>query len=102
MKIEAKAKIISGLALSETMRGEIAARAGAFTQQTGVQPGLAVVLVGDDPLPAPMLATNGRLKCRDGALRMANRASIMAVPSVISPDLAHCRRRRASERRRST
>jgi methylenetetrahydrofolate dehydrogenase (NADP+)/methenyltetrahydrofolate cyclohydrolase len=42
------AKIIDGKALSEIMRAEIADDARAFTKRTGVVPGLAVVLVGDD------------------------------------------------------
>jgi methylenetetrahydrofolate dehydrogenase (NADP+)/methenyltetrahydrofolate cyclohydrolase len=42
------AKIISGQELSETMRAEIAERAATFRQETGIVPGLAVVLVGDD------------------------------------------------------
>jgi methylenetetrahydrofolate dehydrogenase (NADP+)/methenyltetrahydrofolate cyclohydrolase len=42
------AKIISGQALSDTMRAELAAEARSFHDETGVVPGLAVVLVGDD------------------------------------------------------
>lgn len=48
MKTDTMAKIISGKQLSDVMRAEIAERATAFSQQTGVTPGLAVVLVGDD------------------------------------------------------
>jgi len=43
------AKIISGQELSTLMREEIARDCAAFTQQSGVTPGLAVVLVGSDP-----------------------------------------------------
>jgi methylenetetrahydrofolate dehydrogenase (NADP+) / methenyltetrahydrofolate cyclohydrolase len=43
------AKIISGQELSEVMRTEIAAEAADFTRETGVTPGLTVVLVGQDP-----------------------------------------------------
>jgi methylenetetrahydrofolate dehydrogenase (NADP+)/methenyltetrahydrofolate cyclohydrolase len=46
------AKIISGTLISETMRAETASEAAAFREKTGVQPGLAVVLVGDDPASA--------------------------------------------------
>ena len=42
------ARIIDGLALARTLRGEIAARAAALAA-AGRPPGLAVVLVGDDP-----------------------------------------------------
>jgi methylenetetrahydrofolate dehydrogenase (NADP+) / methenyltetrahydrofolate cyclohydrolase len=43
------AKIISGQELSEVMRGEIAAEAASFHGETGITPGLTVVLVGQDP-----------------------------------------------------
>ncbi len=42
------AQLIDGILLSQQLRGEIAARAGALSA-TGRQPGLAVILVGEDP-----------------------------------------------------
>ncbi|AZY52398.1 bifunctional methylenetetrahydrofolate dehydrogenase/methenyltetrahydrofolate cyclohydrolase FolD [Bordetella avium] len=42
------ARIIDGVALSQRIREEVAERAAALTAQ-GVRPGLAVVLVGEDP-----------------------------------------------------
>jgi methylenetetrahydrofolate dehydrogenase (NADP+) / methenyltetrahydrofolate cyclohydrolase len=42
------AQLIDGVALSKQLRGDIAQRALTLTQQ-GKQPGLAVILVGDDP-----------------------------------------------------
>jgi methylenetetrahydrofolate dehydrogenase (NADP+)/methenyltetrahydrofolate cyclohydrolase len=42
------AQLIDGIALSKTLRAEIAVRAAALTKQ-GRQPALAVILVGDDP-----------------------------------------------------
>ena len=42
------AQIIDGVALSQTMRAAVSVRAAALKQR-GVKPGLAVVLVGDDP-----------------------------------------------------
>ncbi len=43
------AKIIDGKAISAEIRQELRARTAAFVERTGVRPGLAVVLVGDDP-----------------------------------------------------
>ncbi len=43
------AALLDGKQLAQTLQAEIAARAAAFTQATGVRPGLATVLVGDDP-----------------------------------------------------
>lgn len=42
------AQLIDGVALSKTLRGQVAERAARL----GVQPGLAVILVGDDPASA--------------------------------------------------
>jgi methylenetetrahydrofolate dehydrogenase (NADP+) / methenyltetrahydrofolate cyclohydrolase len=43
--------LIDGKAIAATVRGEVAARAAALRAQ-GVAPGLAVILVGDDPASA--------------------------------------------------
>jgi methylenetetrahydrofolate dehydrogenase (NADP+) / methenyltetrahydrofolate cyclohydrolase len=45
------AQLIDGVALSKTIRGDIAARAAALSA-AGRRPGLAVILVGDDPASA--------------------------------------------------
>src|SRR5438093_13411394 len=49
--IEAKsmAKILDGKKLAQLMQQEIAAEAATFLQKHGVRPGLAAVLVGDNP-----------------------------------------------------
>jgi methylenetetrahydrofolate dehydrogenase (NADP+)/methenyltetrahydrofolate cyclohydrolase len=43
------AALLDGKQLAQTLQAEIAARAAAFTQARGIRPGLATVLVGDDP-----------------------------------------------------
>ena len=40
---------IDGKAFADALRGRIAERTGDFLQATGRRPGLAVVLVGEDP-----------------------------------------------------
>jgi methylenetetrahydrofolate dehydrogenase (NADP+)/methenyltetrahydrofolate cyclohydrolase len=60
MKADTKARIISGRELSEIMRAEIAGRAATFLEQTGVTPGLAVVLVGDDPASEVYVRMKGK------------------------------------------
>ncbi|TMG99272.1 MAG: bifunctional 5,10-methylene-tetrahydrofolate dehydrogenase/5,10-methylene-tetrahydrofolate cyclohydrolase, partial [Betaproteobacteria bacterium] len=42
------AHLIDGTALSKQLRAEVAERAAALTAR-GMKPGLAVILVGDDP-----------------------------------------------------
>ncbi len=61
-----KAKILSGTALSEVMRGEIAARAAAFKEQTGITPGLTVVLVGHDPASEVYVRMKGKAATKAG------------------------------------
>jgi len=45
----AEAQLIDGKAMAEALRRQIAGEAAAFARSAGRQPGLAVVLVGDDP-----------------------------------------------------
>lgn len=63
---DTKAKVISGTELSEVMRGEIAGRAAAFKEQTGVTPGLAVVLVGTDPASEVYVRMKGKAATKAG------------------------------------
>src|SRR5271170_1360667 len=46
------ATIIYGKAIAARVRGEVAGEVEAFTAQTGRPPGLATVLVGEDPASA--------------------------------------------------
>ena len=46
------AKIIDGKKIAAEVREDIAARAAAFLAEHGVRPGLAVIIVGDDPASA--------------------------------------------------
>lgn len=54
------AKIISGTALSEVIRAEIAEEAAEFHRTTGMRPGLAAVLVGTDPASQVYVRSKGR------------------------------------------
>ncbi|MGE0769629.1 MAG: bifunctional methylenetetrahydrofolate dehydrogenase/methenyltetrahydrofolate cyclohydrolase FolD [Hyphomicrobiaceae bacterium] len=45
----ATARIIDGKAIAETVRADVAGRVAELNSRHGVRPGLAVVLVGDDP-----------------------------------------------------
>jgi methylenetetrahydrofolate dehydrogenase (NADP+)/methenyltetrahydrofolate cyclohydrolase len=46
------ARLIDGKASAATIRAQVASRASAFTERTGRPPGLATVLVGEDPASA--------------------------------------------------
>ena len=56
------AQLIDGIALSRTLRAEVAARAGALRER-GTVPGLAVILVGDDP--ASQVYVRNKIKACD-------------------------------------
>src|SRR5512140_632671 len=58
------AKIISGKDIGAVMRQEIAAEAAAFEAESGVKPGLAVVLVGNDPASQVYVSMKGKA-CRE-------------------------------------
>ena len=61
------AQLIDGVALSKSLRAEIAVRAAALTAQ-GRQPALAVILVGDDPASA-VYVRNKVKACADSGVQ---------------------------------
>lgn len=61
------AQIIDGTALSNQVRAHVAVEAAALAQQHGRQPGLAVILVGDDPASA-VYVRNKVKACNDNGL----------------------------------
>ena len=54
------AEIINGNEIAKQVRGEVAEGVAALKASTGVEPGLAVVLVGDDPASAVYVRNKGR------------------------------------------
>ncbi len=58
------ATIIDGKQMAEDIRGEVAAGVKALVDATGVAPGLAAVLVGDDPASA-IYVRNKRRACEE-------------------------------------
>ena len=61
------AKIVDGTALSQRIRAEVAERADALAAR-GIKPGLAVILVGDDPASA-VYVRNKVKACHDSGLQ---------------------------------
>ena len=59
------AQLIDGVALSRTLRADVAARAAALTAR-GTRPGLAVILVGDDPASAVYVRNKVRACAENG------------------------------------
>ena len=58
------ANIIDGKAISAAVRAEITAETAAFIKETGVTPGLAVVIVGSDPA-SQVYVRNKRKACTE-------------------------------------
>lgn len=56
------ARIIDGKAIADRLRADIATRAAAFREQTGIVPHLTAVLTGDDPASA-VYVRNKHLAC---------------------------------------
>jgi methylenetetrahydrofolate dehydrogenase (NADP+)/methenyltetrahydrofolate cyclohydrolase len=54
------AKIISGTQIAEEMRAEIATESAAFAKEYGIKPGLAVVIVGEDPASQAYVRMKGK------------------------------------------
>ena len=61
------ARIIDGKQMAEEVRGEVAADVKALVEATGVRPGLAAVLVGDDPASA-IYVRNKRRACEEAGI----------------------------------
>ncbi|MFO7245564.1 MAG: bifunctional methylenetetrahydrofolate dehydrogenase/methenyltetrahydrofolate cyclohydrolase FolD [Thermaerobacter sp.] len=62
------AQILDGRALADRVRQEVAARVADFRSSTGITPGLAVVLVGDDPASQVYIRAKMR-ECERAGLR---------------------------------
>lgn len=60
------ARIISGTEISESMRAEIAEDSEAFRRETGMRPGLTVVLVGQDPASQVYVRMKGKAADKAG------------------------------------
>ena len=60
------ARIIDGKAVASRVREQVARDARAFTDETGLKPGLATVLVGDDPASAVYVAGKQRASAEAG------------------------------------
>jgi methylenetetrahydrofolate dehydrogenase (NADP+)/methenyltetrahydrofolate cyclohydrolase len=65
--VNVSAKVIDGKALAQTIREGIAEEVRLFEKDTGIKPGLAAVLVGDDPASA-VYVKNKRIACEKAGL----------------------------------
>jgi methylenetetrahydrofolate dehydrogenase (NADP+)/methenyltetrahydrofolate cyclohydrolase len=69
----AVATIIDGKAIAEALRREVAAGVAALIRERGVTPGLAVVLVGEDPASQVYVRTKGNAGEQAGMLSVEHK-----------------------------
>jgi methylenetetrahydrofolate dehydrogenase (NADP+)/methenyltetrahydrofolate cyclohydrolase len=82
------ARIIDGKAIAARVRSEVAREVGAFTQQPpGRPPGLATVLVGDDPASAIYVTAKQRASEDVGMVPFDTRLPANASPEQVAEEL---------------
>jgi methylenetetrahydrofolate dehydrogenase (NADP+)/methenyltetrahydrofolate cyclohydrolase len=70
---ESTAKLIDGKVYAERLREQVALEVAAFHAEYGVQPGLAVVLVGDDPASQIYVRSKGEQSLATGMHSVTHR-----------------------------
>jgi methylenetetrahydrofolate dehydrogenase (NADP+)/methenyltetrahydrofolate cyclohydrolase len=75
------ATILDGKKLAQTMQAELATEVARFTQTTGVRPGLAAVLVGENH-PGRLYVRNKRKACEVAGME----SSLLEFPSSVTQD----------------
>ncbi len=81
------AKIIDGKATAARVRGEVAAEVRELTARTGSAPGLATVLVGDDPASAVYVRAKQRACAEVGIVPFDRRLPADASPDQVASEL---------------
>ena len=75
------ATILDGKKLAQTMQAELATEVARFTQSTGVRPGLAAVLVGENH-PGRLYVKNKRKACEAAGMT----STLLEFPSTVTQD----------------
>ncbi len=74
-----KAKIIDGKAIAEQMQAELAKKVEKFREEYGDVPGLAVILVGEDPA-SQVYVRNKEKACADAGIETASYRKPASIP----------------------
>ena len=89
------ARLIDGKAAAAALRGRVAAEVASFREATGRAPGLAVVLVGEDPASAVYIRAKGKATLEAGMESFEHRlpadtaqADLIALIDRLNADLA--------------
>jgi len=70
------ATIIDGKAFAAKVRGQVAAHVARLREENGIQPGLAVVLVGEDPASEVYVRSKGKMTVEVGMLSIEHKLPI--------------------------
>lgn len=70
------ATIIDGTAFAAKVRGQVAAHVARLREENGIQPGLAVVLVGEDPASQVYVRSKGKMTVEVGMLSIEHKLPI--------------------------
>jgi methylenetetrahydrofolate dehydrogenase (NADP+) / methenyltetrahydrofolate cyclohydrolase len=73
------ARILDGKALALKVRGEVTAEVARFKNETGITPGLTVVLVGENP-PSQVYVRNKQKACKDAGID----STVLRLPATVS------------------
>jgi methylenetetrahydrofolate dehydrogenase (NADP+) / methenyltetrahydrofolate cyclohydrolase len=82
------ARVIDGKAFAAELRAKIGAAVPAFAAATGRTPGLAVVLVGDDPASAVYVGSKGKATVAAGMASFEHRLPATATQAEVEALLA--------------
>lgn len=88
MSVATEARIIDGKAFAAGLRARIAGAVPAFEAATGRVPGLAVVLVGDDPASAVYVGSKGKATVAAGMASFEHRLPATANQEEVEALLA--------------
>jgi len=83
MTVDAAARVIDGKAFAAGLRNRIAGAVPAFAKAVGRAPGLAVVLVGDDPASAVYVGSKGKATIAAGMASFEHRLSANATQDEV-------------------
>ncbi len=81
------ARLIDGKAIAARVRAEVAEEVAAFTQQHGRPPGLATVLVGDDPASAVYVGGKQRASAEVGMVPVDKRLGADASMEQVEAEI---------------
>ena len=84
------AKIIDGKAVGARVRAEVAGRVAALAERTGGQPGLATILVGDDPASAIYVANKRKACAEAGIADLHQHLSSDSTQAQVAAVIEHC------------